>query len=82
MKEESIEKRKEEARREMRLLQTVVDLACATIRSGTVDYDEAMKLFYGCRKWAAKLSPERLDLFDMIYGSRIKRLIEEYIVER
>jgi hypothetical protein len=68
-----------DARRQIRRLQVVVDLACAAIRSGAYTRAECEKFIEAARQWAAKLCPDRLDLFDMIYARRMQRLIEEFV---
>ena len=70
-----------EARSRMRRLQTVVDLACAAIRSGTYTRTECLEFVEAARTWATRLCPDRLDLFDMIYARRMQRLIEEHARE-
>ena len=67
-----------DARGRMRRLQTVVDLACAAIRSGTYTRAECLEFVQAARTWAEKLCPDRFDLFEMIYGRRMQRLIEEH----
>ena len=70
-----------EARGRMRRLQTVVDLACAAIRSGTYTHEECLGFIEAARTWAERLCPDRLDLFDMIYARRMQRVIEQYAPE-
>ena len=65
----------------MRRLQVVVDLACAAIRSGTYTRPEAHAFIDAARTWAARLCPDRLDLFEMIYARRLQRLIDEFAPE-
>jgi hypothetical protein len=65
------------ARRDMRRLQVAVDLACAAIRSGAYTRAECEEFVEAARTTAAKLCPERHDLFEMIYARRMQRLIEE-----
>jgi len=67
-----------DARARMRRLQTVVDLACAAIRSGAYTRDEALGFIQAARTWATRLCPDRLDLFDMIYARRMQRLVDDF----
>ena len=76
-----LKQQEEEARKRMRRLQVAVDLACAAIRSGTYTRDEALEFIEAARTWAARLCPDRLDLFDMIYARRMHRLIEQFARE-
>jgi hypothetical protein len=69
----------EDARRQIRRLQVVVDLACAAIRSGAYTRAECEEFVAAARTWAERLCPDRLDLFDMIYARRMQRLIEEFV---
>ncbi len=75
---DGLEKEMAKARGEMRRLQVAVDLACAAIRSGTYTRAECEEFIEAAREWAKKLCPDRLDLFEMIYARRMRRLIEEY----
>jgi len=73
---DALEGQIEDARRQMRRLQVVVDLACAAIRSGAYTRAECLDVIEACRRWAAKLCPDRPDLFEMIYARRMERLID------
>jgi hypothetical protein len=70
-----------DARGRMRRLQTVVDLACAAICTGAYTRAECLQFVEAARIWADRLCPDRLDLFDMIYGRRMQRLIEQHARE-
>jgi len=74
-----LERQIAKARFQMRRLQVAVDLACAAIRSGTYTRAECEEFIEAAREWAKKLCPDRLDLFEMIYARRMRRLIEEYV---
>jgi len=70
-----------DARRQIRRLQVAVDLACAAIRSGAYTRAECEEFIAAARTWAERLCPDRLDLFDMIYARRMRRLVDEFARE-
>ncbi|MEW5766590.1 MAG: hypothetical protein AB1797_03050 [bacterium] len=63
----------------VRRLRIMVDLAGATIKSGSLSRPEAERLIEGCRKWTVTLFPEKGYLFDLIYRNRLERLIEAHL---
>jgi hypothetical protein len=60
-------------------LKALVDGTADKIRGGELDIDEANKLVEETRMKAEELIPEDMDKFDMIYGARFRRLMEQFI---
>ena len=57
----------------------VVDAACQRIESGEVDEAQARELAGTVRFQVQLLIPDQMDTFDLIYGARFERLIEQYV---
>ena len=57
----------------------VVDAACQRIESGEVDEAQARELAGTVRVQVQLLIPDQMDTFDLIYGARFERLIEQYV---
>jgi hypothetical protein len=49
---------------------------------GWLDRDEAEREIANLRRKAELLIPDMMDTYDLIYTSRFKRLVEQFIVER
>ena len=60
-------------------LKALVDDTANKITSGELEIDEANKLIEDTREKASKLIPEDMDKFDMIYGARFQRLIDQFM---
>jgi len=63
-------------------LKALVDGTADRIAGGELDIDEANKLIEETRLNAQELIPEDMDKFDMIYGARFRRLMEQYITSK
>ena len=63
-------------------LKALVDDTADRITGGEFDIDEAGKLVEETRLKAQELVPDDMDKFDLIYGARFKRLIEQYITSK
>ncbi len=63
-------------------LKVLVDGTADKISGGELDIDEANKLVEETRMKAQELIPKDMDKFDMIYGARFKRLIEQFITSK
>jgi hypothetical protein len=63
-------------------LKALVDGTADKITGGELDIDKAGKLVEETRLKAQELIPDDMDKFDMIYGARFKRLIEQYITSK
>jgi len=60
-------------------LKDLVDTTVKEIESGGIDIDTANRLVDETRTKAMELIPDDMDKYDLIYGARFKRLIEQYI---
>ena len=60
-------------------LQKLVDSTVCEIESGGLSIEIANKVIEETRVTAEKLIPDDMEKYDMIYGARFKRLIEQYI---
>jgi hypothetical protein len=70
------EERREEEEK-VRQLQRVVDFACCVLRQQAMSLEEAQGLIRGVKKMALHLFPDKEQTFDMIYGSRLRRILTE-----
>ncbi len=61
-------------------LKKLVDSTVREIESGGLSIETANRLVAATRLKAEKLIPDDMEKYDMIYGARFKRLIEQYIV--
>ena len=72
--------RAEETR--LRRLRTTMDLTAALLQQAKLTLPEARKLIADAREKALELFPNKGETFDMIYGSRFRRLlVERYHLE-
>jgi len=60
------------------VLRDFVDHACDRIRYGELDEAAARSLAVDVRFQAGLLIPDRMETYDLIYGSRFARLIEQF----
>jgi len=63
-------------------LQQIVDGVCEKIKSGKFTLGEARKESALLRLKAEKLIPFDMDKFDLIYGSRLNRMIEQFLLPK
>jgi len=63
-------------------LQKMVDEVCEKIKSGKLTLGEAKKEAALVRLKAQKLIPFEMDKFDLIYMTRFKRLIEQFLLPK
>lgn len=68
---------KEELR--LGVLKSMVDKVCMDIMNGKLCRDEANRMASRVREKARLLVPDMMETYDMIYGSRFKRLIQQFI---
>jgi hypothetical protein len=61
-------------------LRLMVDDVCEKIKSGKLTLGEARKEAALVRLKAQKLIPFEMEKFDLIYGSRLNRMIEQYLM--
>jgi hypothetical protein len=66
----------EETRR-LRAMQAVVDRAEARLRRGGLTEEQQARIIAGARATCARLFPDRLDLFDLIYMPRFRRAMAQ-----
>lgn len=60
----------------------MVDEVCEKIRDGRFTLGEAKKEAALVRLKAEKLIPFDMDKFDLIYGARFERLIEQFLLPK
>jgi hypothetical protein len=60
-------------------IKDLVDPICEMIRLGVIDEEEARRLADKARLEASFKIPDQMDLYDLIYESRIERLIEQFL---
>ena len=65
--------------RDLRTLKMIVDLTSALLWQSDLTLSEAQKLISDARDRALELFPDKGQTFDLIYGSRFRRiLVEKY----
>ena len=67
--------------RKVRYLRGLVDSAVLKIMNNPMRRDEALELVTRIRLEAAEIFPDKISTFDLIYGNRFKRVIDEYCRE-
>ncbi len=60
-------------------LKKLVDQTAEEIQSGDLTEQKARELAAKTREEAESLIPEDMDKYDMIYGARFERLIDQFI---
>jgi len=70
---------REEENEKIRQLREIVDPICRKIVRGEIDESEAREMTKKARLEASYRIPGQLDLYDMIYGARFERLIEQFL---
>jgi len=63
-------------------LKKIVDQACEKIKSGKMTLGQAKTEAALVRLKAEALIPDQMDKFDLIYASRLKRLIQQFLVKK
>ena len=71
------EKEKQEEDRKVRKLQRLVDYTCCALYQPSLSPDEAFRLIGSVKKIALQLFPDKEQTFEMIYGSRFRRILSE-----
>ncbi|MBI5286065.1 MAG: hypothetical protein HY878_00550 [Deltaproteobacteria bacterium] len=69
------EEREEEQR--IRYLRQIVEFTMCVIAQSDIPIEEASRMVASTKKLAIKLFPEKEEVFDLVYGSRFKRLLTE-----
>jgi len=60
-------------------LKKLVDRTCEDIENGDLTEEKARQVMADTRREAEQFIPDDMDKYDMIYGARFERLIEQYI---
>ncbi len=63
-------------------LKTVVDCTSEQLQWGNLTLWEAVELINQTRVQAEKLIPDQMGLYQLIYASRFRRLIEQFVIPR
>jgi hypothetical protein len=63
--------------RKVRRLRIVVNLSLSLIAQGDLPYAEALELAAGARRLAENLFPGKGDVYDLLYGPKFRRLMNE-----
>ena len=66
-----------EENRAIRRLRLLTDVTCQTLCNPKISLGETLHLIYHARKQALTMFPEKAGTFDMIYGRRFLRILEE-----
>jgi hypothetical protein len=61
----------------LRRLRVIVDLTSALLCQSNLSLDEAQNLIADTRERVLRLFPDKGETFDLIYGSRFRRLLVE-----
>ena len=64
------------------LIRAIADLTSSKITSGNITREEAKKLATETRQRIQPIIPDMMETYDMIYGSRFRRLMEQFIPEK
>lgn len=64
------------------VLKSMVDKVCLDIVNGKLDKEDAERMSSRVREKARLLIPDMMDTYDLIYGSRFKRLMEQFILAK
>ncbi len=71
----------QEEDQKVKYLRGLVDNAVLKIMNNPMSRDRALGLVADIRSKSAELFPDKLSTFDLIYGNRFKRVIDEYCLE-
>ncbi len=63
--------------KKIRLLRRMVDLTMSIIIDTEMTLEEASRHAAGVREFAVRLFPGKGDVFDLVYGPRLKRLLRD-----
>jgi len=66
-----------EENRRIRRLRRTIDLVCTALYTEPLTVDDALDLMNFARRRTIELFPDKEDTFDLIYGSRLARIIAE-----
>lgn len=71
------EKALRDEERKLRRLRLLVDVTAAVIAQSDLSLARAQELVAFCRAQALELFPDKAETFDLIYGSRFRRILTE-----
>jgi hypothetical protein len=63
--------------KKLRRLRRLADLTAALLYQDDLSLEQAQRLVEGCRRTALELFPDKAETFDLIYGSRFRRILIE-----
>lgn len=63
-------------------LKALVDRTSEDLQSGDLSVEKARELIEETHKEAEKLIPDDMDKYDMIYGARFERLLDQFVKAR
>ena len=66
-----------EEEKRVRQLQRIVDFTCWVLRQQPISFEEAQRMVGGVKEMALRLFPDKEKTFDLIYGSRFRRILIE-----
>ena len=75
---ESLDPDQQREDRKLRTLQRIVDSAGRRIVTGQLSRKAAERLAEETRQAASNIIPDQMDLYDLIYGARFQRWIEQF----
>lgn len=61
----------------LRRLRRSMDITAALLSQADLTLNEAQKLVAGAKRTALELFPDKEETFDLIYGSRFRRILAE-----
>ena len=60
-------------------IKTIVDAVCDQIRFGGLNREEAERLARSTRAQVESIAPDKMEVYDLIYASRFRRLMDQFI---
>ena len=66
-----------EEEKKVRRLRNLVDVTCCVLYQDSMSREDACRMIAGVKKMALELFPDKEETFDMIYGSRLRRILCE-----
>ena len=76
-KEASLKKEIELEEKRIRELRYLADFTCLVLYQQPMSLEEARRMVHGFRRIALTLFPGKGDTFDLVYGSRFRRILRE-----
>jgi len=63
--------------KKLRKLRTLMDITSALLWQADLSLGEAQKVVADAKRWALALFPDKKETFELIYGSRFRRILAE-----